>query len=112
MEKLSLKTFKGRSFDYIGDISSNLIIFAGKTPLAIDEQTIEYVKQLIEQHDKIKMGACRDNPPPNSLGMYLRQIKKSPQLLSYILPLLEADGYLKHYFINNTIYVERSQSRQ
>lgn len=107
METFSLTTFRGKLFKYTGDIASHLIVFTGKSALAIDKQIIDYVKILIENHDEIKMGACRDNPSSNSLGMYLRQIKKSPQLLSYILPLLEANGFLTHRFVNNTIYVKR-----
>lgn len=118
MEKKTASTFKGKRFNCTGDIASNLNIFTlddngNETGFVkIDLETISYIKMLIRENKNIKMGACRDNPSLHSLGMYLRSMKKSPQLLSYLLPLLETEGYLEHYKEGNTIYIKLAQKHQ
>jgi hypothetical protein len=118
MEKNTASTFNGKLFHYTGSILSNLKVFTlddkgneTGTVVRIDVETISEVKKFLREKIDIKMGACRDNPSPNSLGMYLHSVKKSPQLLSYILPLLEMEGYLEHYRADKAIYVRLVQKQ-
>jgi|GEM_PF-104050 len=113
MEKQSFSTFNNKRFLYTGSIASNLNVFTLNangaetgTVVRIDSDTISYIKALIREKLDIKMGACRDNPRPDSLGSYLHKRNKSPQFLSYVLPLLEKEGYLAHYRTGRTICVK------
>lgn len=114
MVKKHAITFNRKRFHYSGDLGSNLHVFPlnsdGEetgTMVRIDADTISYIRHLIKEHGNIKMGACRDNPSQNSLGSYLIQSKKSPQILSYILPLLEKEGYLTHSKVGRSIYIQK-----
>lgn len=107
-------TFKGKAFFYEGNISSSLTIYPVDkdgsptgTKVEIDRATIELVKKTIGDKGRIQMGACRDNPAKQSLGEMLYNRKKSPQWLSYILPLLEENGFITHYKEGNAFWVKR-----
>lgn len=43
------------------------------------------------------MGACRDSPARGSLGEKVRSQRKSPQLLSYVIPVLAEEGFCRYY---------------
>ena len=107
-------TFKGKAFLFEGDLTSSLKIYPldkdGRqtgTKVEIDRATIEFVKKVIGDKGRIQMGACRDNPAKQSLGEMLHKRKKSPQWLSYILPLLEKDNLITHYKEGNAFWVKR-----
>ena len=104
-------TFKGKPFFYDGNINSFLKVYPSddqgmptNTIIQIDEQTINLIRRIVKEKSPIKMGACRDNPSPNSL---LFDQRKSPQWLSYILPLLEIEGFLTHYSEGNAFWVRK-----
>lgn len=59
----------------------------------IPSHTIDFIRAEIRKAGEIAMGACRDNPSPGSLGEKLRQQGKSPQFLSYVIPLLAKEGF-------------------
>jgi hypothetical protein len=108
-------TFKGKHFHYEGDVNSHLKVYPldkkgnpTGTAIVIDKNIIDLVEKTIYEKDTIQMGACRDKPAPQSLGEMLKDMKKSPQWLSYILPLLEDEGLLTHYKIGNAFWVRRS----
>lgn len=116
--KRNAVTFTNKRFHYKGSLGSNIEVFTLNnqgmetgTAIRIDADTIDYVRHLIKKHGDIKMGACRDNPSPNSLGKHLQERKKSPQWLSYLLPLLEEEGYLRHYKLGNAFYVKYANNQ-
>ncbi|NWF76764.1 MAG: hypothetical protein HXY53_09410 [Nitrospirae bacterium] len=82
------------------------------TMLFIDNKTIKFIKNAIKEKGIIQMGACRDNPPPNSLGKMLQGMGKSPQFLSYVLPLLEQEGFLTSYKEGKAFWVKKTASRE
>lgn len=107
-------TFKGKVFLFEGDLTSSLTIYPvgnDGSPTGIkvniNRETIELIKKTIVDKGTIQMGACRDNPAKHSLGELLYSNKKSPQWLSYILPLLEADNFITHYKEGNAFWVKR-----
>jgi len=107
-------TFNGISFLYKGSINSSLKVYPldskGKktgTTVPIDKETIDFIKRVIDEKGTVQMGACRDNPSPNSLGKMLYGMGKSPQFLSYILPLLEEESFLTHYKDGGAYWVNR-----
>ena len=112
MEIKKAFTFNGRPFFYEGSLDDKLKVYpSGKedeptgTIVYIDNQITEFVKETINERQLIKMGACRDCPSKNSLGELLLIRKKTPQLLSYLLPLLEGADFLTHYTEGKTIWV-------
>lgn len=106
-------TFRNKMFHYDGNINSMLNIYTlddnGRptgTRVRIDTATITFIKNTISQRGEIKMGACRDNPSKGSVGELLLRNSKSPQVLSYVLPLLEEQGLIQHYKIGNSFWVK------
>ena len=111
------KTFNNKAFLYEGDTNSSLKVYPldreGKptgTKVNIESNAIELVKEKINEKLEIAMGACRDNPSPNSLGEMLYKLRKSPQWLSYILPLLEKEGDITHNKVGRAFWVRREIS--
>jgi len=95
-------TVTGKRFYYEGSISEDLIVYPtdrsgvkrSGTKVPIPSQVIDFIRAEIREGGEIAMGACRDSPSPGSLGAkLLRQQRKSPQLLSYMIPLLIEEGY-------------------
>jgi len=72
-----------------------------------DNSAIEHIKRT----GSIKMGACRDNPSKGSLGEILQSAGKSPQYLSYVLPLLGEKGkkLISHYKEGRSYWVKYLQ---
>lgn len=110
-------TFTGKKFLYEGSINSSVIVYplygSGQrtgSKIYIDKKIVDLTKSAIENKSEIPMGACYDNPSPNSLGELLYKKKISPLLLSYILPLLEEEGYITHYKEGRGFWVKRRRS--
>ena len=99
---------------YDGSITEDLIVYptdsVGIEPsgnkVPIPSHTIDFIRGEIRKASEIAMGANRDNPPPGSLGEKLRQQRKSPQLLCYVIPLLTKEGFCT-YFKEGRRYVIR-----
>jgi len=95
-----LRTLTGSSFRYKTHPDGELIVYPpdesgnlqDKSAIVITPFTIGLVKDAIRAAAKIRMGASRDAPPPGSLGALIKQQKQSPQQLSYLIPLLVAEG--------------------
>jgi len=107
-------TVKGKPFYYGGSVSEDLIVYPtdkdgvkrSGTQDPIRSQEINFIRVEIREAGEIPMGACRDNPSRGSLGEKLRQQHKSPQLLSYVIPLLTEEG-LCAYFKEGRRYMIR-----
>ena len=108
-------TFTGTKFGYAGSIASGIVVYildgqgiATGTKVLVDKDTIDFIVKQIRRSGAIKMGACRDNPSKGSLGELLLGVKKSPQVLSYVLPLLEDKGVglIHHYKAGRTFWVK------
>jgi hypothetical protein len=84
-------------FEYSGSLQSGLVIrFASGGKLAIDRDTIDIIRQEIVQRSPVLMGASRKPLVQNSVGEALKvRYRKSPQLMSYVLPLLVEAGFCK-----------------
>ena len=107
-------TVTGKRFYYDESISGDLIVYPtdrdGIEPsgskVRIPSHAIDFIRGEIRKAGEIAMGACRDNPSPGSLGEKLRQQGKSPQFLSYVIPLLTKEGFCT-YFKEGRRYVIR-----
>lgn len=99
------KTLMGKHFCYDGNLTDGLIVYPTEkdnesltgTIVKISKDEIEFIKKEISLHKEIPMGACRDNPKKNSLGEKLRRERKSPQILSYVIPLLKEEGFCRTF---------------
>lgn len=113
MPKITACTFTKKIFHYDGNLNSYLDIYTVNdngietgTKVRVDNDTILFIRNTIKQRGEIKMGACRDNPSSGSLGELLIRKGKSPQYLSYVLPLLEEAGIIKHFKTGNAYWVK------
>lgn len=113
MSKRTASTFNNKIFHYDGSLSTHLDIYTVNdkgvetgTRVRIDSETIAFIRNTIKLKTEISMGACRDNPSTGSLGENLLKRSKSPQILSYVLPLLEIEGMIFHFKKGNAFWVK------
>jgi hypothetical protein len=107
-------TVTGKRFYYCERTSGDLIVYPTDRDslepsggeVRIPSASIDFIRGAIRKAGEIAMGACRDNPSPGSLGQQLRQQGKSPQFLSYVIPLLTKEGFCT-YFKEGRGYVIR-----
>jgi len=98
MKKLS--TLTGSLFRYKMHPDGEFIVYPpdgngslqDRSAIVITPFTVVLVKDAIRGAERIKMGASRDAPSPGSLGALIKQQKQSPQQLSYLIPILVAEG--------------------
>jgi len=98
-------TVTGKRFDYKEDISGDLIVYPtdkdgielSGSKVHIPSHTIDFIRDEIRRAGEIAMGACRDNPSPGSLGEKLLHQHKSPQFLSYVIPVLTKKGFCSYF---------------
>ena len=99
----TLHTFRRKTFQYDGLQDGSFRIYTGKglhkgskrPTLMIKPEIIDLVKREIAARRRVMMGASRDNPPPLSLGAMLLDMGQTPQLLSYLIPILAQQGYCR-----------------
>lgn len=84
--------YGNKRFRYSGSLETGLVVHKG-VDIAISVDTIRLIKTEIARRNPVLMGACRDNPSRNSLGETLRGRGITPQVLSYVVPLLVDSGY-------------------
>ena len=97
----NLRTLTGHEFQYKENLDKELIVYPpdeqgilqDKSAIVITLFTQNLVKDAIESHGEILMGASRDHPPRNSLGFLIKKEKQSPQQLSYLIPILVREGF-------------------
>lgn len=114
----TLKTFtRNRYFEYKLLPDGEILVYTPgpngqpqhQSALVLTQYTIALVKQAIADsvhhpRERIAMGAARGTPPANSLGAVLTEVRQSPQQLSYLMPILVAEGYCHMLKQGNTIY--------
>jgi HEAT repeat protein len=98
-------TVTGKGFYYTGSLSGGLTVYptddqgmhrsGGVVP--IPAHGVDFIREEISKAHSIPMGACRDNPRPGSLGRRLLEWGRSPQWLSYVVPLLAEEGFCEFY---------------
>jgi len=95
-----LKTVTGSKFQYKVHPDGEIIVYPEqdgalqeRSAIVITPYTIKLIREAIQSARSVHMGASRDNPPAHSLGALLKQEGQSPQQLSYLIPLLIAEGY-------------------
>ena len=64
-----------------------------KVAYVITPYVSNFVKDSIRKEPEIVMGASRHAPPEGSLGWLLKERKITPQVLSYLIPILVDSGF-------------------
>lgn len=95
-----MRTLTGVRFQFKWHADGDLIAYPAhrgalqaNTGYALGPDAIVLIKGAIRSKRRVHMGASRDNPPPNSLGEFCKQAGISPQWLSYLVPVLIAQGF-------------------
>jgi hypothetical protein len=81
-------------FEYSGSVATGLTISFSKSTLKIAPKTIRIIESEITTRSPVLMGANRKPLVADSVGetLWLKH-KISPQVMSYVLPLLIKDGF-------------------
>ena len=88
------KTVTGKSFSYSGSLAQGLTVEFEKMDLKISPEIIQVIRNEISKRSPVKMGANRKPLVADSVGETLyEQHGVSPQVMSYVLPLLVAEGF-------------------
>jgi hypothetical protein len=90
----SARTLMGVEFQYSGSLDAGLIVHKN-VDIHISANVIGMIRGEIEKRSPVLMGACRDNPTRNSIGETLLNNGYSPQMSSYVIPLLVEEGFCK-----------------
>lgn len=112
-----MRTLTGSPFRYKTHPDGELVVYPpdgngdlqDKSAIVITPFTVELVKQAIREAASVRMGASRDAPPPGSLGALIKQHKQSPQQLSYLIPILVAEGVCCAERDGNAFVVKRTE---
>lgn len=89
-------TVTGKPFEYEGSLTRGLTVFfeSSGTALTIKPRTVEIIRREIATRSPVLMGANRQPLVQNSVGETLyRDHGISPQVMSYVLPLLVEEGF-------------------
>ncbi len=107
------KTLTGKPFSYEGALQTELKIRTASSVVDISSDVITFVMGELERGEENAMGACRDNPSPGSLGDKLkREMGTSPQVLSYLIPLLQEVGFCTAFKQGRAYVVRRPMRRR
>jgi hypothetical protein len=86
----------GKPFEYEGSLERGLTVYfeSSGTAVSIKRGTIDIIRREISTRSPVLMGANRQPLVPNSVGETLyRDHGISPQVMSYVLPLLVEEGF-------------------
>jgi hypothetical protein len=87
-------TLMGKTFQYSGSLATELVVHFKTTQLKISPKIVAVIRREIERRSPVKMGANRTPLVANSVGETLsEQHHVSPQVMSYVLPLLIDEGF-------------------
>lgn len=88
------KTLTGKPFSYEGALQTELKVHTKGSIVDISSEVITFVMGELMRAEETAMGASRDDPIPGSLGDKLKsEMGRSPQVLSYLIPLLQEVGF-------------------
>jgi len=87
-------TVTGIRFDYSGSLATGLVISFKNSAMKISPETIRIVRNEITKRSPVLMGANRKPLVADSVGeaLWLKH-RRSPQVMSYVLPLLIEEGF-------------------
>ena len=107
------QTVTGKRFHYNGNLTNGLMVHTSDIKgnmkakgFRIYPDTIDIIKKSIMASHEIPMGACRDNPSKDSIGIVLRLHHKSPQMLCYVIPILADEGFCTYYKKGNAYHIK------
>jgi hypothetical protein len=87
-------TITGVRFDYSGSLATGLVVSFRTSAVKISPNTITIIRNEITKRSPVLMGANRKPLVPDSVGeaLWLKH-RTSPQVMSYVLPLLIEEGF-------------------
>jgi hypothetical protein len=88
-------TLMGRTFEYSGTLATGItVFFKPPSKKLITSAIIRVIKAEITSRSPVLMGACVKPLVADSIGETLAlKHSETPQVMSYILPLLVEDGF-------------------
>ena len=87
-------TVTGVRFEYSGSLATGLIVSFKNSAMKIAPETIRIVRDEISKRSPVLMGANRNLLVADSVGETLASKHGiSPQVMSYVLPLLIEEGF-------------------
>jgi hypothetical protein len=87
-------TITGVQFEYSGSLTTGLIIVFNSSALKITPEIVMIIRHEITTRSPVLMGANRKPLVADSVGETLwMKYKTSPQVMSYVLPLLVEEGF-------------------
>jgi hypothetical protein len=88
------KTLTGVQFEYSGSLTTGLLISFSNSAMKISPETVRIIRHEITTRSPVLMGANRKPLVANSVGETLAERHSiSPQVMSYVLPLLVEEGF-------------------
>ncbi len=87
-------TLMGVHLEYTGSLATGLIVSFRNSALKIPPEVVRIIRHEITSRSPVLMGANRKPLVANSVGETLAEKHGvSPQVMSYVLPLLVAEGF-------------------
>jgi hypothetical protein len=89
------KTLTGKTFEYSGTLATEItVFFKSPSKKVITPAIIRVIKAEITNRSPVLMGACFKPLVTDSVGETLAlKHNETPQVMSYIVPLLVEDGF-------------------
>lgn len=88
------ETVTGKGFEYSGSLAEGITVRFERSALHVRADLIQVIRQEITRRSPVLMGANRQPLVRDSVGETLRlEYGKSPQTMSYVLPLLVEEGF-------------------
>jgi hypothetical protein len=87
----SRKTLLGNPYEYTGTLATGIVV---NSATKISAEIIRVIRDEIMERSPVLMGASRAPLVADSVGETLKvKYGKSPQMMSYVLPLLIEEGF-------------------
>ena len=87
-------TVTGVQFDYSGSLAAGLVVSFRNSAMKITPETVRIIRDEITKRSPVLMGANRKPLVADSVGETLwLQHRTTPQVMSYVLPLLVEEGF-------------------
>src|SRR5271169_5055721 len=88
------KTVAGVPFEYSGSLATGLIVSFKNSALRVTPEIVKIIRHEITERSPVLMGANRKPLVTDSVGETLAEkYGVSPQVMSYVLPLLVEEGF-------------------